>query len=81
MGDPMVPEHPGGRHAAAREQVGIPAMPVISLGEQDLGGAHPLLDGVSPTIEWQFQSQAKGGPSIVILRRTGLGGTWWTLAA
>jgi len=74
MGDPMVSERPGGRHAAARKQAGIPTIPVISPGEQDLGGAHPLLDGVSPTIGWQFQSQAKGGPSFVILRRTGLGG-------
>jgi hypothetical protein len=48
-------------------------MPVISPSEQVLGGAYPLLDGVSPTIGWQFQPQAKGGPSFVILRRTGLG--------
>jgi hypothetical protein len=73
MGDPMVPERPVGRHDAAREQAGIPAMPVISLSEQDLGGAHPLLDGLSPTIGWQFRPQAKGGLSFVILRRTGLG--------
>lgn len=74
MGDPMVPERPGGRHAAVREQAGIPAMPVISPSEQVLGGAYSLLDGISPTIGWQFQPQAKGGPSFVILRRTGLGG-------
>lgn len=70
----MVPERPGGRHAAARELAGIPAMPVISPSERDLGGAHPLLDGVSPTIGWQLQPQAKGGLSFAILRRTGLGG-------
>ena len=73
MGDPMVPERPGGRHAAAREQAGIPAMPVISPSERDLGGAHPLLDGVSPTIGWQLQPQANGGLSFAILRRTGMG--------
>ena len=49
-------------------------MPVISPSEQVLGGAYPLLDGFSPTIGWQFQPRAKGGPSFVILRRTGLGG-------
>ena len=49
-------------------------MPVISPSEQVLGGAYPLLDGLSPTIGWQFQPRAKGGPSFVILRRTGLGG-------
>ena len=77
MGDPMVPARRGGRHAVAQEWVqeraGIPAMPVISPSEQVLGGAYPLLDGLSPTIGWQFQSQAKGGPAFVILRRTGLG--------
>jgi hypothetical protein len=61
MGDPMVPERPGGRHAAAQEQTGIPAMPVISPSEQVLGGAYPLLDGISPTIGWEFRSEAKGG--------------------
>ncbi len=74
MGDPVVPERPGGRRAAAREQAGIPAMPVISSSEQVLGGAYPLLDGISPTIGWEFRSEAKGGPGFVILRRTGLGG-------
>ncbi len=74
MGDSMVPERPGGRHAAVREQTGIPAMPVISSSEQVLGGAYPLLDGISPTIGWEFRSETKGGPSFVILRRTGLGG-------
>ena len=70
MGDPMVPERLGGRHAVAREQTGIPAMPVIGSSEQVLGGAYPLLDGISPTIGWEFRSEAKGGPGFVILRRT-----------
>jgi hypothetical protein len=70
MGDPMVPERLGGRHAVAREQTGIPAMPVIGSSEQVLGGAYPLLDGISPTIGWEFRSEAKGGPGLVILRRT-----------
>ena len=48
-------------------------MPMISPSEQVLGGAYPLLDGISPTIGWQFQPQAKGGPTFVIPRRTGLG--------
>ncbi len=72
MEGPMVPERPGGRHTAA-QQAGIPTMPVIAPSEQVPGGAYPLLDGVSPTIGWQFQPQAKGGPSFVVLRRTGLG--------
>ena len=52
---------------------GIPAMPVISPSEQVLGGAYPLLDGLSPTIGWEFRTQAKGGPVFVMLRRSGLG--------
>jgi hypothetical protein len=48
-------------------------VPVISPSEQVLGGAYPLLDGLSPTIGWEFRTQAKGGPVFVILRRTGLG--------
>jgi hypothetical protein len=54
-----------------REQARIPAMPVISPGERDLGGTGPLVDGFSPTIGRQLG--AKGGDSFVILRRTGLG--------
>jgi hypothetical protein len=73
MGDPVVPEGPGGRDAAPKEQAGIPAMPVISPNEQVSDYPYPLLDGVSPTVGWVFRSQAKGGPIFVILRRTGLG--------
>ena len=73
MGNPAVPARPGGRHAVVQERAGIPAMPVISPSEQVLGGAYPLLDGLSPTIGWEFRTQAKGGPVFVILRRTGLG--------
>lgn len=71
MGDSMVSGRPGGRDAVAREQAGIPDMPVISPGERDLGGTQPLVDGFSPTIGRQLG--AKGGDSFVILRRTGLG--------
>jgi hypothetical protein len=55
MGNPMVPARPGGRHAVVQERAGIPAMPVISPSEQVLGGAYPLLDGLSPTIGWEFR--------------------------
>ena len=74
MGDPMVPERPGGRHAAAREQGRNTGHAGDLAGRTGPGGAYPLLDGLSPTIGWQFQPPAKGGPSFVILRRTGLGG-------
>ena len=71
MRDPAVPEHPGGRSAAA--QAGIPAMPIISQSEQVSGHPYLLLDGLSPTLGWEFRSSAKGGPAFVIVRRTGLG--------
>ncbi len=73
MGDPVIPERPGGRHAAAQEQAGIPAMPVISPSEQIPGVPYRLLNGLKPTIGWQFRPPAKGGPAFVILRRSGLG--------
>jgi len=73
MGDQVVPERPGGRSAATHEQAGIPAMPVILPSEQVPGAPYPLLDGLSPTLGWEFRSLAKGGPAFVIVRRTGLG--------
>jgi hypothetical protein len=72
MGDPVVPESPG-YDAAAREQAGVPAVPVILPSEQVPGAPYPLLDGLSPTLGWHFRSAAKGGPSFVVMRRAGLG--------
>ncbi len=48
-------------------------MPVIRPGEKYTAIPYPLLDGVSPTIGWQWQSKAKGGPAFVIIRRGALG--------
>jgi hypothetical protein len=80
MEDPAVPERPNGRHAAVRERAEIsamqaeaPAMPAIRPVEQVTSVPYPLLDGVSPTIGWQFRPQAKGGPAFMIIRRSGLG--------
>jgi hypothetical protein len=72
MGDPVVPERPGGRHAVVREQV-IPVMPVILPSEQVPAIPYPLLDGLNPVVGWQFWPPTKGGPVFVVLRRTGLG--------
>jgi hypothetical protein len=73
MGDPVVPERRGGRITAAQGQSEIPAMPVIARSEQVPGAPHPVLDGPSPTLGWEFRSSAKGGPAFVIVRRTALG--------
>jgi hypothetical protein len=63
MGDPVAQERPGGRDAELKGEAGIPAMPVILPPEQLRDSPYPLLDGVSPTVGWQFRPQAKGGPS------------------
>jgi hypothetical protein len=62
-----------GRRDAAQELSEVPAMPVISPDEQAPDTLFPLLDGVSPTIGWQFRSRAKGGDAFVVIRRTGFG--------
>jgi hypothetical protein len=72
MGDPVVPERPGGHSAAAQEHAGIPAMPVILPSEQVPGAPHPLLDGISPTLGWEFRPGQRR-PAFVIVRRTALG--------
>jgi hypothetical protein len=71
MGDPVAPERPGGRDAAAQELAGIPAMPVIRPSEQDPGVPYALLYQSGPTVGWQFRPQGKGGPAFVIVRRGG----------
>lgn len=48
-------------------------MPVILPREQAPGAPYPLLDGISPTLGWEFRPPAKGGPAFVVIRRTGLG--------
>ena len=48
-------------------------MPVLRPSEQVTGVRHTLIDGLSLTIGWQFQPQAKGGPAFVIMRRGGVG--------
>jgi hypothetical protein len=65
--EPDVPEPSGGRHAA------IPAMPDITPSEELADTPHPLVDGLSPTIGWQFRPQRKGGPAFMIIRRSALG--------
>lgn len=73
MGDLDVPERPGGRHAAVPERAGAPAKPDIRPSEQVEAAPYPLVDGLNPTIGWQFRPQAKGGPAFMIIRRSGLG--------
>lgn len=64
MGEPGVPERRGGRGVVAREQAGMPAMPVIMPGEQLPGVPYPLVDGISPTLGWEYRPPAKGGPAL-----------------
>ena len=71
--EPDVPERSGGRHAAIQEGTEIPAMPDIGPSEEFADTPHPLVDGLSPTIGWQFRPQRKGGPAFMIIRRSTLG--------
>ena len=48
-------------------------MPIILPSEQHTAFPYPLLDGISPTIGWQFRPSVKGGPAFVIIRRSALG--------
>jgi hypothetical protein len=47
-------------------------MPVILQGERVPGFPYLLMDGISPTIGWEFQA-ANGGNCFAIIRRTRLG--------
>jgi hypothetical protein len=62
VGDLAVPERPGGRHAAVQDVAGVPAMPVIRPTEQYMGMPFPLIDGISPTVGWQFRLPAWAAP-------------------
>lgn len=74
MGDFVVPERAGSDDTAvAPDQPRVPPMPNIGSGERVEGVPHPLLDGISPMIGWQFRPRAKGGPMFMIIRRSGLG--------
>jgi hypothetical protein len=48
-------------------------MPVIGPSEQLGDVPYPLLDGLSPTIGWQFRPSGNGAPAFVIIRRSALG--------
>ena len=48
-------------------------MPVILPSEQVPGYPYPLVEGLNPTIGWNFRPPAKGGPVFALMRRTGLG--------
>ena len=66
-------EQPGGRHMTIQEETAVPAMPDIKPSEKAADDLHPLLDGFSPTIGWQFRRQDKGGPAFVTIRRSVFG--------
>lgn len=48
-------------------------MPDIGTSEEVTDALSPLVDGLSPTIGWQFRRKDKGGPAFVIIRRSALG--------
>ena len=50
------------------------AMPVIRAAEKYTGMWFPLVDGLTRTIGWQWQPEAKGGPIFVVISRRVMGG-------
>jgi hypothetical protein len=73
MGDLAVPARGVGRHGTGEGQALVPAMPVIRSYEQYQGEAYPALDGITPTIGWQWRTEKKGGPAFAVINRTLLG--------
>lgn len=73
MGEAGGPPHTGAPDMVIPEETGIPAMPQIGPGELTGVAPYALVDGVSPTIGWQFRPENKGGSVFVIMRRGTLG--------
>jgi hypothetical protein len=48
-------------------------MPEVLPDDEFKDVPYVLLDGVSPTIGWQFRPEKKGGPAFVIVRRSAFG--------
>jgi hypothetical protein len=69
MVDANATERPDGRHAAVTQRAEVPAMPYIQSSGHFAAIPHPLVEGLDPTIGWQFRPQAKGGPAFMIIRR------------
>jgi hypothetical protein len=61
------------RSAEGADGIVVPAIPVIAESERHGGVPYPLLDGISPTIGWQFRPTGKGGPGFVIIKRRLIG--------
>ena len=68
-----VPKRRAEKKAAIQQTVKVPPMPRIGPDDQISDVPHPLVDGSSPTIGWQFRSQGQGGPAYMIIRRTAFG--------
>jgi len=73
MGELGVAGRPGEYGAQTSDQSKIPLMPHIGPSEQVKEIPHPMIDGISPTIGWQFRSRTDGGPAFMIIRRSSLG--------
>jgi len=73
MGELDISGHPGEYDVQTPGQSKIPLMPNIGPSEQVEAVPYPLMDGISPTIGWQFRSRANGGPAFVIIRRSSFG--------
>jgi len=66
------PESSGGEQALVPADPAVPAMPVIRSSERS-ANPYPVLEGLSPTVGWQFQPSRRGGPVFVVMRRGAVG--------
>jgi hypothetical protein len=73
MGELDISGPPGEHDAQTVGQSKIPPMPNIGPSGQVEAVPHPLIDGISPTVGWQFRLRADGGPAFMIIRRSRLG--------
>jgi hypothetical protein len=79
MGDPVVPERPGGSSATAQEHAGIPAMPVILPREQAPGAPYPCSTGSARHSGGNSGRQPRAVPPLWSYAVPALARSkWWT---
>jgi hypothetical protein len=72
MGELAVPGRESGRHALVPAHGSFPDMPVIRPSERS-SEPYPLVDGISPTIGWQWRTEEEGGPAFTVITRSVMG--------
>lgn len=76
MEDMARPEGARAGSQTGPDNVAVPPMPAIRSYEQYTGVTHPVREGISPTIGWQFRRESKGGPVFALITRSGFLGAY-----